>query len=68
MILIQKSSKSELFWGTFGHFKVYTVTDYFGTKIVRDGDTNYGDNPLAKRSRHRRPKNEKKSICYFLAN
>ena len=31
---VQKSSKSELSSGTFDHFKVYTVTDYFGTKIV----------------------------------
>ena len=30
----------------FGKFKVYTVTDYFGTKIVGDSDTNCGDKPL----------------------
>ena len=57
-----ESSKSELSSGTFDHFKVYTITDYFRTKIVGDADyfgpnwyqnsrrlfdTNYRDNPLA---------------------
>ena len=41
---VQKSSKSELSSGTFDHFKVYTVTDYFGTKTV--GDTDYFDTKI----------------------